>query len=110
VLHVAQEVLAPAGVVEPDDRRADERRAAEREEVVGGVVEQDRNVPRARARQAGREQRREPARLLEVLGVRERAIAEPDRGPVAVLPRVATQQRGRVRRDERGLPGRGHRA
>ena len=110
VLHVAQQMLAPAGVVEADDRGADERGAAEREEVVGRVVEQDRDVARTLARQPVREERREPARLLEVLGVRERAIAELDRGPVAVLACVAAEQRGRVRGDERSLPGRGNRA
>ena len=36
-------------------------------------------------RQPLEEQRREPARLLEVLGVRPRAVAELDRGPVAEL-------------------------
>ena len=64
---VAQEVLVAAGVVEPDDRAADQRGAAEREEVVGRVVEQDRDVAGPVGRQALEEQRREPARLLEVL-------------------------------------------
>jgi hypothetical protein len=41
---VAEQVLPPSGVVQPDDGRAGERRAAEGEEVVRGVVEQDADV------------------------------------------------------------------
>ena len=109
VQRVAQEMLVAAGVVEADDRRADQRRPAEREEVVGRVVEQHRDVARPVGRKALEEQRREPARLLEVLGVGPRPIVELDRDAITELLRVAPQQRGRVRRDERGLAGRGHR-
>ena len=41
---VTKQMLAAAGVVEPDDGGADEGGATEREEVVGGVVEQDPDV------------------------------------------------------------------
>ena len=94
----------------PDDRAADERRAAEREEIVGRVVEQHRDVTRRARRQPLEEQRREAARLLEVLGVRPLPVAELDRDVVAELARVAPQQRGRVLGDQRRLPGRGRRA
>ena len=57
VLDVAQEVLVAARVVEADDRRARERGATEREEVVGGVVEQHPDVRAARrARRAALEE------------------------------------------------------
>ena len=69
VQRVAQEVLVAAGVVQPDDRGTDQGGAAEREEVVGRVVEQHRDVPRPVGGKPLEEQRREPARLLEVLGV-----------------------------------------
>ena len=85
VLDVAEEVLAAAGVVEADDRRADQPGAAEREEVVGRVVEQHGDVPRPLTRQPFVEELREPARLREVLAVRPRAIAELDRERVAEL-------------------------
>ncbi len=106
VLEVAQQVHVAPGVVEADDRRADEGRAAEREEVVRGVVEQHRDVARAFRRQSLGEQRREAHRLLEVLAVRPRVVAEPDRDPVAELLRVAPQERGRVRSDEGCQTGR----
>ena len=63
VLDVAQQVLVAPRVVETDDGRADQRRAAEREEVVGGVVEQHRDVARPRWQGLGGEERREPHRL-----------------------------------------------
>ena len=105
---VAQEVFVAAGVVEPDDRATDECGAAEREEVVGRVVEQHRNVARPFVGKPLEKQRREPARLLEVLGVGPHPVAELDRDPVAELLVVPAQQRGGVGRDERGLPGRGN--
>ena len=57
-------------------------------------------------RKALEEERGEPARLVEVLGVRPLAVAELDRDPFSELARVAPQQRGRVLGDERRLPGR----
>ena len=56
VLDVAQEVLAAPRVVQADDRGAGQRGATEREEVVGGVVEQHRR--RAARRRARRVRRR----------------------------------------------------
>ena len=106
---VAEQVLVAAGVVEADDRAADERRAAEREEVVGRVVEQHRDVAGRAGRKALEEERGEATRLVEVLGVRPLAVAELDRDPFSELARVAPQQRGRVLGDERRLPGRGNR-
>ena len=52
----------------------------------------------------------EATRLVEVLAVRERPVAELDGDTIAVLDGVAAQQRGRVGRNERCLSGRGHRA
>ena len=97
---VAEQVLVATGVVEADDRTADERRAAEREEVVGRVVEQHCDVARRAGRQPIEEQRGEPARLVEVLGVRPLPVAELDRDAVAELASVAPQQRSRVVGDE----------
>ena len=110
VLHVAQEVLAAAGVVEADDRpRRSSAGAAEREQVVGRVVEQHRDVPRPLARQPRVEQRREPARLLEVLAWVHVRSPNLIAGRSPNSRRVAAQQRGGVRRDQRRLAGRGDR-
>ena len=107
VERVAQQVLVAARVVEADDRAADQRGAAEGEEVVGRVVEQHRDVARRVGRKLLEEQRREPARLLEVLGVRPLPVAELDRDAVAELARVAAQQRRRVRATSGACPGAG---
>ena len=111
VLGVAQQVLAATGVVQPDDRAADERGAAEREEVVGGVVEQHRDVRRCARGQPLEEQVGKPHRLVVVLAMRPDAVTEADRGtvPDVGIGRVRTQERRGIRRDERGLPGRGDR-
>ena len=112
LLDVAQEVLAPAGVVEADDGRAGQRGAAEREEVLGDVVEQHRDVRRPTRREPLPEEVRVAARLRDVLGVGPDPVLEPDRGPVPDrgIGRVAAQERGRVRGRERRLTGRGDRA
>ena len=108
---VAQEVLVAAGVVEPDHRRARERRTTEREEVVGRVVEQHPDV-RA-SRRAGRstleEQVREPMALGDVLGVRPHPVPEAQRRTIATLRVVGVrrEQRRRVGRGHRRLTGRG---
>ncbi len=109
VLRVAEEVLVAPGVVEPDDRGPDQCRATEHEQVVGRVVEQDRDVTWPLGREALEEQGREPARLVEVLGVRPDLVVELDRDPVAEFLGVAAQERGRVRSDERGLARRRNR-
>ena len=108
VLGVAQEVLAAARVVQADDRAADERGAAEREQVVGRVVEQHRDVRRRARRQPLEEQVGEPHRLDEVLAMGPDAIAEADRRPAADvgIGRVRAQERRGIRRDERRLPRR----
>ena len=67
VLHVAQQLLVAPRVVHAHDRGAEQRGTAERKEVVGRVVEQDGHVTRAGGRENLVEQRREPARLREVL-------------------------------------------
>ena len=112
VLGIAQEVLAPARVVQADDRAADERGAAEREQVVGRVVEQHRDVRRRALRQSLEEEVREAHRLDEVLAMGPDPIAEPDRRSTADVGvgRVRAQERGGVRRDERRLPRRRHRS
>ncbi len=107
VLDVAQQVHVAARVVETDYGRPDQRRAAEREEVVGGVVEQHRDMARAGIRELGREQRREPHRLLVVLRVRPLLGAELDRDPVAGLLGVPAQEGRGVGRHEGRLPRRG---
>ncbi len=107
VLDIAQQVGVAPGVVEPDHRCADEGGAAEREEVVGRVVEQHGHVARTGGRQALREQRREPARLREVLGVGPFPARELDRDPVAVLLGVAPEQGRGIGRDEGRLTGGG---
>ena len=112
VLDVAQQVLAAAGVVEADDRRAGQRGAAEREEVVGGVVEQHRHVQRAvgpARRQRGRGRGWPSGRLGDVLAVGPDAVLEADRRPIAALGigGVAAQQRRGVGRRQRRLTGRG---
>ena len=113
MLDVAQQVHVAPRVVEADDGGADQRRAPEREQVVGRVVGEHRDVARTGGRKPLGEQGREAHRLRVVVGVRPRGVAEPDRDPVAELVRVAAQQRRRVRRDERrqtgrwgGVPGR----
>ena len=77
---VAQQVLAAAGVVEADDGGAGEGGAAEGEEVLGHVVEQDGDMRRPvrveRGRGTGRAHR---ARLGEELGVGPDAVAGADR-------------------------------
>ena len=54
VADVAGELLAAARRVDADDRGARERRAAEQEEVLGDVLEQDADVERVRGRAASR--------------------------------------------------------
>ncbi len=103
VRDVAPDVLAPARVVHPDDRRAQQRGAAEREQVIGGVVEQHRDVARSGFGEPLVEQGREPARLLEVLAVGPLPVAELDRDIVRVLLGVAPQQCGRVGCNQRRL-------
>jgi hypothetical protein len=106
---VAEQVLTPPRVVEPDDRRARQRRPTEREEVVGRVVEQDGDVqrgvgsgPLGRVRE---EQVRPSPALGHELAVRPDAVLEADRGPVAPLRivGVAAQERGGVDRGHRRL-------
>ena len=106
---VTEQVFVAARVVEADDRAADERGASEREEVVGRVVEEHRDVAGRAGRKSLEEERGEPARLVEVLGMGPLPVAELDRDAVSELARVAPQQRGRVLGDERRLPGRGNR-
>ena len=99
VLDVAPQVLVAAGVVEPDDHRAGERGAAEREQVVGHVVEQDTDVQNAigRARRLCEEQVGPADRLGQELGVRpstDRSKRTAGRGAVAGRCRsVATTRR-----------------
>ncbi|MCZ7525425.1 MAG: hypothetical protein M5U14_02970 [Acidimicrobiia bacterium] len=110
VLHVAQQVLAPARVVEADDGRAGERGTAEGEQVLGDVVEEHGHVPGTSLGEEREEEVGPPARLGDVLAVGPDPLAEPDRRAVAD-PRVggvAAQERRRVGRRERCLPGRGH--
>ena len=64
---VAQQVLAATGVVEPDDGGADQGGASEREEIVGRVVEEHRDVAGAGPGRSSSNSRGEPARLVEVL-------------------------------------------
>ena len=111
VLRVAQEVLVAARVVETDDRGADQRRAPEREEVVGRVVEQDRDVARCAGRAAARGTAprtgttpRSTRACVHVWSPNLIATRSPN------SRRVATQERGRVGRDERGLSGSGDRS
>ena len=108
VARVAHEVLAAPGVVEPDDRAADERRATEQEEVLGRVVEQHADVAGPVGRQARQHQLRDTARLLVVLAVRPGTVAELDRHALADVGvgAVATDECRGIRRDERRLPGR----
>ena len=58
---ISHEMFVTAGVVEADDRGADQRRAAEGEQVVRRVVEQERDVPRRIGREVFEKQRGEPA-------------------------------------------------
>ena len=112
VLGIAEEVLIAAGVVEADDGTADERGAAEREEIVGGVVEQHRDVARRSVRQPLQEQVGEARRLGEVLAVRPHLVAEADRHAIADVRvgGVGSQQRRGIRRDERRFAGRRNRS
>ena len=109
VQRVSQEVLVATRVIEADDRGADEPGTTEREEVVGGVVEQHRDMSGCAGRETLEEERREPARLLEVLPVGPGAVAELDRDPIAELLGVAAQECRRVRCDQGCLPGGRHR-
>src|SRR5262249_18286952 len=76
----------------------------------GRVVHEHRDVTRRARGQPFEEQRREPARLREVLGVGPLPITELDRDEVAELLVVPAQQRGRVLGDERRLAGSGNRS
>ena len=106
VLDVAQKVDVAPRVIESHDRRPDQGGTAEREQVVGRVVEQHRDMARADCGKTIGEQRRETARLREVLGVGPTGGAEADREPVAVDLGVAPKQGRRVLGDERRLTGR----
>jgi hypothetical protein len=108
LLDVPEQVLAPAGVVQPDDGRAGERGTAEREQVLGHVVEQDRDVRRPALGQALEEQVRPPAGPGVVLAVGPDPVREPDRRAVddVAVGGVAPQQRRGVGRRQRRLPRR----
>ena len=92
----------------PTTAGAGERRAAEREQVLGHVVEQHRDVRRPTGGQPVEEEVRPPARLGDVLAVGPDPVLEPDRRPVRDrrIGGVAAQQRGRIRGRQRRLPGR----
>ena len=110
MLDVAQEVLVAPRVVEADDRATDECRAAEREQIVGGVVEKYRDVVRPTRREALEEQRCEPAGFVEEFAVRPRPVRELDRDAIAELLGVAAQQGRGIGRNQRRLPRRGYRS
>ncbi len=84
VLDVVQEVLVAPRVVEPDDRRTRQRGAAEREEIVGRVVEQHPDVQRPAGRARGRERAgpsATPRRRTRRASTRGRRTSPPaDRG------------------------------
>ena len=97
--------LAP-GVVQPDDRGAEQRGAAEREEVVGRVVEQHGDVARAvRAAAASRNSAAKRHDSAKYSRVRPRPVAELDRD----ARRRARRRCGaaaRPRSARRAVPGR----
>ena len=72
------------------------------------VILLDQEPEQSLGGQAFEKQRREPARLLEVLRVRPLAIVELDRDAIAEVLRIAPQQRRRIRCDERRFSGRGN--
>ncbi len=77
---VAGQVLAPPRVVEPDDARSDETRPADRDHVVGRVVEEHADVRWPVGAQPRTEHRREPdARLVE-LAVGDDEVPELEQG------------------------------
>ncbi len=106
VLDVAEEVLTAAGVVQPDHRGARKRGAAEREEVLGHVVEEDRDVRRPAGRQPVEQEVRPAAGLRHVLAVGPDPVLEAQRGPRRNrrIGRVAAQECRRVRGRQRRLP------
>jgi hypothetical protein len=105
---VAEQMLVAARVVEADDRGAEQSCATEGEEVVGRVVEQHGHVAGPVDWEPLVEELGPPARLLVVPAVCPRLVGEADCEPVAVLLGVAPQQRGGVRRHQRGLAGGGN--
>ncbi len=107
---VAEEMLAAAGVVQTHDGRAGERRPAEGEEVVGGVVQKDSDVGRGRRVDSGAEQPGEAAGLGEELPMGPGAVTELERRPVGAgrVVAVGAKQRRGVRGRHRGLTGGGH--
>ncbi len=110
--HVARQVLAAPRVVEADHHRAGERRAAQGEDVLGGVVEQHRHVRRAGRIESVPEEGGVAGRLGVELGVRPDLVPEAHRRPVPEVRvgGVAPQQGGRVRSRQRraGEGGEGH--
>jgi hypothetical protein len=103
VRDVVPEVLAPAGVVQAGDGGTDEGGAAQGEDVVRCVVEQDADVRRAIRLQALAEEPGEGHRFGQQRGVRPVVIPEVQRRPVAVLGGVAAEERFDIRSGERDL-------
>ncbi len=81
VADVGEEVLVAPGVVEAHHRRPGQGRTGQAEHVVGGVVEQDANMGRARRVEPLAEQGGEAGGLGVHLGVAPDALAEVQRRP-----------------------------
>ena len=111
VLDVALQVLAPPRVVEADDGRARQPGAAEGEEVLGHVVEQDADVERRALDAPGEEQVGPAPALGHVLGVGPLPILEADRRPAGDVgvAGVAPEERGGIGRRHGRLAGSGDR-
>ena len=100
VLDVALQVLAPTGVIETDDGGARQSGAAEGEQVLGHVVEQDADVERRTVGPPREEQVGPTPAFGHVLAVRPLAVFEPDGRPAGDvgISGVAPEERGGVGR------------
>ena len=112
VRDVAGQVLAASGVVQPDDARTDQARAADRDHVVGRVVEKHPDVRRPVRAQPRTQHRGEPdARLVE-LAVGDDKVPELENGaaPIVGVLGVALEQVPRIGCGKRRLTGRRRRS
>ena len=107
---ISGQVLVAAGVVQADHHRPDQPCAAQREDIVGSVVQEHGDMGRPLGSSRCAIERRESFGLEEELGMSPRPVAEVKRGAagVAALPTIASQKGGDVLGGEGNLlEGRG---
>ena len=99
---VASEMLPMPGVVQPGDGSTGQTGAAQREDIVGRVVEQDTDMRRAVRIEAGPEERGKALRLGQELGVGPDPVAEAKRRPIGVALDRCRSGAAATRRSEPG--------